>query len=294
MSTRLPSLNALRAFDAAARHLNLVRAAEEMGVTQGAVSRQILALEELIGVPLFSRGPRGLAFTEAGDFLYAHTRPMFVDLQVAMEQLSGQRARQTLHLAVARSYATRVLAPHIGEFVEACPWIEVRLDGHRHLIDLTRGEADAAIRVGDGKWPELVVESLGDEELFPVCSPELVTRKPRLREPSDLAHHVLLHYWEQPYWQLWLSDHAPTVSARRGPAFSETAMMLSAAEAGQGVAIGRTSLVRSELRSGRLVRPFNESVKDGIGYWFVCTPQASVRSTVSAFRSWLLENAPHW
>jgi LysR family glycine cleavage system transcriptional activator len=294
MSNRLPSLNSLRAFDAAARHLNLVRAAEEMGITQGAVSRQIQALEGLVGAPLFSRGPRGLTFTEAGDFLFAHTRPMFAELQVAMERLNGQRARQTLHVAVARSYATRVLAAHIGEFVERHPWIEVRLDGHRHLIDLTRGEADAAIRVGDGKWSGLVVESLGEEELFPVCSPELITGNPPIRDPGDLAHHVLLHYWEQPYWQLWLSDHAPTLNARRGVAFSETAMMLTAAEAGQGVAIGRTSLVRSELRSGRLARPFEHTVKDGIGYWFVCTPQAAARSTVSAFRGWLLENVAQW
>jgi DNA-binding transcriptional LysR family regulator len=285
------SLNALRAFNTAAKHLNLVRAAEELFITQGAVSRQIQNLEEQLGVKLFKRGPRGLSFTEAGDSLAEYTSRMFTDLDFVAEQLSGKRSRQTLHVAVARSFATRFLCRRVRSFCDQYPWITLYLDGHRHMADLLKGEADVAIRVGNGRWPDLIVESLGEEQLFPVCSPKLLEGNFPLKEPRDLARFTLLHYSEQPQWEMWLHGVGEQkVNSRPGILFSETAMMLEAAEAGQGIAIARSSLVVDELANGTLIRPFVSSVSDTQAYYFCCTQRASEKPMVKAFRAWLRES----
>ena len=148
---QLPSLRALYIFEAAARHLNLVRAADELGLTQGALSRQIRLLEDHVGVPLFVWLPRGLAFTEAGDILRNHCQHAFRELQEGIGTISGVRRRQSLVVAIARSYATRILSHRVASFVNLYPWIDLVLDGHRHLVDLAQNEADVAIRVGDGQ-----------------------------------------------------------------------------------------------------------------------------------------------
>ena len=282
-------LNALRVFDAAARHMNFVKAAKELCLTQGAVSKQIQNLEQRLGVTLFIRGPRSLRFTEAGDLLAAHTSRMFTDLNAVAERLGGKRSRQTLKIAVARSFAARVMARHIQEFCAQFPWVDLYIDGQRHMADLLRGEADAAIRVGDGKWPDLKVESLGEEFLTPVCSPRLLQRNGPLDTPDDLRRFTLLHYAEQRQWSLWLEKVGATgVDLAKGIRFSETIMMLEAAEAGQGIAIARMSLVQDELSSNRLVRPFNTTVADTHSYYFCATERSLERPMVKAFRGWLL------
>lgn len=292
---RLPSLRALYVFDAAARHLNLVRAAEELCLTQGALSRQIRSLEDHIGIPLFLRTPRGLKFTEAGDILWNHCRQAFIELEEGLVTISGVRRRQTLVIAVARSYATRVLGHRIGDFTERYPWIELVLDGHRHLVDLGKNEADAAIRVGDGRWPDIAsIEKIEDDPLFPVASPALVAKLGTCELPVLMETSPLLHFMERPYWETWTRRTGMSLPRQsRNIRFSETVMMLEAAEAGQGIAIARRSLVREALDVGRLVRLSTVEVDDGIGYFFCATPDAARREAVRRFRYWLFEPILH-
>lgn len=289
---RLPSLRGLYIFDAAARHLNLVRAAEELCLTQSALSRQIRQLEEHLGTDLFVRLPHGLALTEAGDTLKYHCEYAFRELNEAVGSICGVRTRQTVRIAVARSYATRVLSHRIAGFVDRHPWIELVLDGHRHLADLSRNEADAAIRVGDGRWPDTNSEKIEDDPIFPVASPRLVGQFGS-QEVAVLAEAVpLLHYTERPYWETWTKGAGISLArTKRGVFFSETVMTLEGAEAGQGLAIARRSLVREALASGRLVRLSDCDIDDGIAYYFCATPEAGRKEKVKLFREWLFQSA---
>ncbi|WP_192799190.1 LysR substrate-binding domain-containing protein [Brucella tritici] len=285
---RLPSLRGLYIFEAAARHLNLVKAADELGLTQGALSRQISQLEHAVGVPLFLRHPRGLRLTEAGDILKNHCRLAFSELEEGIGTVSGTRLRQSLRVAVARSYATRVLSRRITSFVARYPWIDLILDGHRHLADLARNEADAAIRVGDGRWPDVAGEKIEDDPLFPVASPELVAKLGSVDVALLAEEATLLHYLERPYWETWSRSAGISLPTRtRGVRFSETVMMLEAAEAAQGIAIARRSLVREALEDGRLVRLSDIDASDGIGYYFCATPSNLRKESVQRFREWL-------
>lgn len=285
---RLPSLRALYIFEAVARHLNLVRAADELGLTQGALSRQIRQLEGHIGVPLFVRLPRGLAFTEAGDILRNHCQHAFRELQEGIGTISGARTRESLVVAVARSYATRILSHRVDSFVSRFPWIDLVLDGHRHLVDLARNEADAAIRVGDGRWPDIAGERIEEDPLFPVVAPDLAIQF-GTRDVAMLAEEVtLLHYMERPYWETWCRGAEVTLPRkRRNVRFSESVMMLEAAEAGQGIAVARRSLAREALDEGRLVRLSEVEVSDGIAYFFCATPGGLRKESVRRFREWV-------
>jgi DNA-binding transcriptional LysR family regulator len=290
---RVPSLRSLYVFEAAARHLNLVRAAEELGQTQGALSRQIKTLEEYIGVALFQRTPRGLRFTEAGDALWEHCQRAFEELQNGLRVVTSVRSRQSLLIAVARSYSTRVLSHRIGEFVALHPWIELTLDGHRHLANLAKGEADLAIRVGDGSWNDAFVEKLGDDPLVPVIAPALATKLGSTRIEDVAATATFLHFTERNYWEAWAEKaEMPLPPRRKNIRFSETTMMLEAAELAQGIAIGRRSLVADALQSGRLTRMSDVLLDDGIAYYLCYSADKAKRTAIKAFRDWLLSGEP--
>jgi DNA-binding transcriptional LysR family regulator len=286
---RLPSLRSLYVFEAAARHLNMVRAAEELGLTQGALSRQIKSLEAFIGVPLFDRHSRGLNFTEAGDALWAHCQRAFNELQDGLSLVSHARTRQTLLVAVARSYSTRVLSHRVGMFLDLYPWIDLTLDGHRHLADLTKGEADVAIRVGDGCWPESECEKICDDALVAVISPDLARRRGSARLEDLLSGTPFLHFTEGSYWETW-SQHAGVMlpDERRNIRFTESVMMIEAAEHGQGIAIARRSLVAGALQVGTLLQVSDIEYDDGVAYYLCYTKQKMHRETVKAFRNWLI------
>lgn len=285
---RLPSLRALFIFDAAARHLNLVRAAEELGLTQGALSRQIKQLEDHLGAELFVRLPRGLDLTEAGDILRNHCLLAFRELRDGVSMISGVRTRQSLRIAAARSYATRILSHRVSSFVNRHPWIDLIVDGHRYLVDLARNESDAAIRVGDGRWSDVTGEKIEDDPLFPIASPDLIGQAGTTDVVALAEKAPLLHYMERPYWEVWTQRSNVAIKGHhRNVRFSETVMMIEAAEAGQGVAIARRSLVREALAMGRLVQLSPIEADDGIGYYFCATPEALRRETVRKFREWI-------
>ena len=289
MSRRLPPLNALRAFEAAARHLSFTRAAAELHVTQTAISHQIKALEERLGVRLFRRLPRGLLLTEAAQRLLPPVRDAFDQIAAATERLAAGGAGATLTVSVLPSFAAKWLVPRLGRLRAAHPDLDLRISASSELVDFARDDVDVGIRMGSGVYPGLRVERLFGEALVPVCSPLLREGPHPLLRPEDLAHHVLLHDEDYAGWELWLRlAGVPGVLARRGPVFTDSGMVVQAAAEGQGVALARRVLAAGDLAAGRLVQPFDVSIPHDLAYYLVCPEATAEQPKIAAFRSWLL------
>jgi len=297
----LPPLKALRAFEAAARHLSFTRAAEELHVTQTAISHQIKGLEERLGVQLFRRLPRGLLLTEEAQRYAPALRAAFEQIAAATEQLSACGSGGTLTLSTVPSFAAKWLVPRLGRFHTAHPEIDLRISASLRLVDFTREDFDVAIRMGRGDYPGLHIDPLFGEVMFPVCSPRLLAGAKPLRTPEDLRHHVLLHDVDLPVagmvptpqaWRLWLERAGVRgIDVERGPVFEDSAMLLDAAAEGQGVALGRSALVAADLAAGRLVRPFDISLPFALRHYLVCPKATAERPKIAAFRGWLLAEA---
>jgi len=293
MTARLPSLNGLRAFEAAARHLSFTQAAAELNVTQTAISHQIKRLEEELGIRLFIRQNRALALTPAAKEYLPGIRAAFNDLRLATDQLLRRDDDHVLTVSTLASLAAKWLLPRITGFQEAHPGIDVRITTSTALVDFRSGDVDAAIRYGRGQWPGLRVDWLMADKLFPVCSPALLAGKKPLRKPEDLADHVLLHSssGNDDDWRLWLTAAGlPTnLSKQPGVTFDLVFMTVQAAIDGVGVAMGRTSYVQDDIAKGRLVVPFDITLPIDAGFYLV-SPEAKADSPkLSAFRNWLTE-----
>jgi len=297
MARPLPPLNALRAFEAAARHLSFSRAADELHVTPAAVSHQIKALEEHLTIRLFHRRNRTVHLTEAGIGYLLVVRDAFDRLTAATVRLAEHDRVGHLIVAVLPSFAAKWLVPRLPRFRGLAPEIDVTVAASHDMVELVGGEADLAIRYGRGAWPGLKALRFLAEEVFPVCSPALLDKGRPIQEPDDLARHLLLHDEPDkryPYldWPTWLRTAGATrVDAARGPTFSDSSMLLQAAIDGQGVALGRSVLVSDDLAAGRLVKPFALSFPANAAYWLVAPPEAWDRPKVKAFREWLLGEA---
>lgn len=287
---RLPSLNALRAFEAAARYLSFTRAAHELHVTQAAVSQQVRALEEDIGAPLFRRARRALVLTDAGRELAGDAAEAFARLADAAARARARGRTRPLAVSMTPSFGAKWLVPRLGRFLSAHPEIDLKIHTSQLLVDLRRGEADIVVRQGRGVYPGLSVELLAREDIFPVCSPKLIGRKP-LETPNDLRAHVLLQD-EGVEWGPWLAAAGVTgIDPDRGPRFLDSHLTLEACADGQGVALGRTMIAADDLASGRLVRPFPLSVTIPLAYWLVYAPDQAERPALQAFRQWILAEA---
>jgi LysR family glycine cleavage system transcriptional activator len=293
MGRRLPPLNAVRAFEAAARHLSFTKAAEELNVTQAAVSHQVKALEERLQVPLFRRLNRGLVLTGAGASYLRELEDILDRLEQATQRLRASEATGVLTVSTSTSFAAKWLVPRLQRFRERRPDIDVRIDADDALTDFRRDDVDLAIRYGRGTYPGLSSVLLLQDIVFPVCSPKLLEGPHPLREPSDLKHHTLLHDKDVVEdWLTWLRTAGVTgVDPARGPTFSHSAMLIEAAIAGQGVALGRRSMVARDLREGRLVQPFPLSLEAQFCYWIVCPESNAEKPKIAEFRTWLLEEA---
>ena len=288
---RLPPLNALRVFEAAARHLSFTRAAQELSVTQAAVSHQIKALEERLGVRLFERRHRSLLLTDEGQKYFPQVQRAFALLRDATARIAREESKGVFTLSTISSFAARWLVPRLGDFVAAHPDIDLRLATSQRLTDFAREQVDAAIRYGGGDYPGLAASLLMTEELFPVCSPELLARLP-LRRPADLRKHTLLHDDGVEEWGQWLAAAGVTgANVDQGHWYRDSSLLLQAAIAGQGVALGRSVLAAEEIAAGRLVRPFDWSLSSTNAYYFVCPQSSMHRGKVVAFREWLLAEA---
>jgi LysR family glycine cleavage system transcriptional activator len=295
VTRRLPPLAALRAFEAAARHLSFTRAAGELHVTQTAISHQIRALEDLLGVKLFRRLPRGLVLTEEAQRYLPAVRDAFDRIDAATAELIAARGGGPVTASVVPSFAARWLVPRLGRFRAAHPEIDLRISASLHLVDFAREDVDLGIRMGRGHYPGLRVDRLFGESLTPVCAPTLLEGSAPLRRPEDLRHHVLLHEDDYTGWQLWLElAGVEGVDARRGPIFTDAAMVVQAAAEGQGVALGRMALAAWDLAAGRLIRPFDVSMPHDIAYYLVCPEASAERPRVAAVRAWLLAEAAEY
>jgi LysR family transcriptional regulator, glycine cleavage system transcriptional activator len=294
MTARLPSLNGLRAFEAAARHLSFTLAASELNVTQTAISHQIRRLEEELGIRLFIRKNRALALTpQARDYLPG-VRAAFNDLRLATDRLLRKDDDKVLTVSTLASLAAKWLLPRLTAFQEAHPGLDVRITTSTALVDFKSGDVDAAIRYGRGHWPGVRADWLMADEVFPVCSPALLSGKRPLRVAEDLRDHVLLHTSaNNDDWRQWLTAAGlpSDISKQPGITFDLALMTVQAAIDGIGVAMGRTSYVQDDIAKGRLVVPFNIALPADAGFYLVSPEGAAEPPKLKAFRQWLIASA---
>ncbi|MDF2367736.1 MAG: transcriptional regulator GcvA [Sneathiella sp.] len=291
---RLPPLKALRSFEAAARHLSFSKAAEELFVTPAAVSHQVKALEDWLGVSLFKRLNRAVILTNEGQNYVVNIRNGLEMIGSATEKIMQEDASGALHVDTLPSFAARWLLPRLSRFRDEHPDIDVRLSASDHLTDFNREDVDVVIRYGHGNYPGLRVDNLLTEEvMFPVCSPSLFEGKHPLRTPEDLKYHTLLHDDMRIDWQAWLTMAGVVdVDPKKGPSFNDSSMLLTAAMEGQGVALGRSTLAADDLIAGRLVQPFDiQPMQAGHAYYLVSPEDMADRPRIAAFRRWILEEA---
>lgn len=312
MAVRLPPLNSLRAFEAAARHLSVKKAAVELNVTPAAVSHQVRQLEDFLGVQLFHRHNRALELTDAARACLPKLREGFESLAQAIDRLRAHQSGGMLTVSAAPSFAARWLMPRLHRFIAAHPEIDVRVsarmrrvsrDGkadmaERTTVDTWLDDSDVAVLYGHGHYPGIRVDKLLDLTIAPICSPKLLAGEHPLKSPEDLRHHLLLHddtgalYDNEAFWDVWLKAAGVTgIDATRGPHFSHAVLACEAATDAIGVVATMPVLVAEEIAAGRLVLPFALQVPLDSAYYMVCEEHAVTRPAVAAFRTWLIEEA---
>ena len=309
-TNRLPPLNALRAFEAAARHLSFKNAANELHVTPGAVSHQVKLLEHHLGVALFRRLTRALELTAEGHAMLPKVREGLASLSEAVEAVRSRGKADALTVIAPPNFAARWLVPRLARFTQTRPNLDLHIASRPNMIDGREDSAVAAVpdaradaplamvRFGDGRYPGSHVDEIFSAVYVPVCSPKLLRGEHGLRKPADLRHHILLHddtvleEGARPSWSDWLASVGVTdVDAARGPHFSDASLAFEAALEGMGVALAMKPLVGTEIEAGRLVVPFNIAAPASYSYYLV-TPEGSAKgSAVAEFRDWLLEEA---
>lgn len=290
---RLPSLNALRAFVAAGRHLNLRQAANELHVTPSALSHQIRALETELGISLFVRTRRGLELSDAGRLILPGISNAFDAIGDALAQLRPPADSRVLNVSMLSTFAMRWFIPRLYRFQQLNPDIEVRISTSIELVDFTRGDMDCAIRSGRGSWPGTHAIRLFDERFTPVCSPTLPRGDTPLSSPADLAGHTLLHSKLRPDdWRIWQAAAGlPEMQAAHELQFETRNFAIAAAIRGLGVAIIDPLLVQEELKDGRLIQPFSQTLPTSSAYYLVWPDWRDETSNLVALRTWLLEEA---
>ena len=292
MNRDLPPFSAIRAFEAAARHMSFKRAAQELHVTQSAISHQVKALEIYVGRRLFHRAPRGISLTHAGETYLPAIGEALDRIAAGTEHLRAAGPSGPLTVSASSAVAARWIVPRLDWFAELYPDIDVRISSSPRLVDFDRDEIDIAVRYGRGDWPGLRADRLFGSPLYPVCSPALLEGDPPLREPADLRRHTLLHHDHGESWERWLNVAGVSgVDAARGPRFDDCNLMLQAASEGQGVALTFSAMVAPDLAAGELITLFDVPIS-AASWYYVVYPQARARQPkIVAFRDWLLDEA---
>jgi LysR family glycine cleavage system transcriptional activator len=296
---RLPALNALRAFEAAARHLSFTRAAEELNVTPGAISQQIRQLEEFAGAPLFRRTGRQVLLTDAGQAALPLLTSAFEMMAEAVHHMRAPARRDRLMISSAPSFAAKWLAHRLDRFQEEHGESEVWVSADLALTDFNSTDIDLAIRYGKGNYEGLRTEKIMSESVLPVCSPDLLKGANPLRSPADLSNHVLLHDESPesdpscPDWKSWLAARGvTTVDPSRGPRFNQSSLVVEAAAAGRGIALAKHAIAASDLANGRLVAPFADGSADiDFAYWIVWPKWRTPSKLARSFMHWLKAEA---
>ena len=297
-------LNALRAFEASARHQSFSAAAAELNVTPAAVGQLVRTLEDWLGAPLFLRGTSGrarLVATEAAQRALPEIRAGFDRLALGVERLKEGSVSGVLTVTVSPAFAAKWLLPRIDRFQNICPDTDVRLDTSLKPVDFVAQRIDIGVRYGTGHWPGLAAEKLMDEEVYPVCSPELLRKHGALQHPDELTNLTLIHDLSMdehqgfPTWDAWLRKagaNAGTGARQRGLRINNSAAVLQAAIEGHGVALARSVMVRDDLAAGRLVRLFHAiSFSSPLAYDIISRPECANLPRLAAFRDWLSNEA---
>ena len=288
---RLPPLNPLRAFEAAGRLRSIRRAADELSVTPGAVSRQVQILETYLGLPLFRREPREIILTPEGERYLASIMVHLEGIREATQQLTGPRSKEILRVRAYTTFAIKWLIPRLSSFHAENKSTEVRITTSVEAVDFERENVDGAIRLGDGNWPGLEIDRLIANELVVLCSPAL-RRQAGLKRIGDLAGQTLLHSLVRPDdWRYWLEAvGADGIDPYAGPKYASTTLAYQAALEGQGVMLAQKALFAEDLRARRLVQPFAQSLDRGDFTYYFVYPRNRLRNPAfRRFRAWLLE-----
>lgn len=291
MSRRLPPLNALKAFEAAARQLSFTKAADELFVTQAAVSHQIKALEEFLGMKLFMRKNRSLLLTEEGQSYFLDVKDVFSSLTEATDKLLARGAKGAITVSLTPSFAIQWLVPRLSRFSELYPDIDVRIKAVDQDDNSLTQDVDIAIYYGRGNWPDVRIDKLRTEYLLPLCSPMLLTNpnKP-MNSPEDLKLHTLLHDMTRKDWKNWFKSlNMNDINVNKGPIFSHSSMVLQAAVHGQGVALVHHTLSKPEIDAGRLVSPFSHALADKSAFYLVSRESQAELGKIVSFREWMLQ-----
>jgi len=283
MSRAQLPLNALRAFEASARHLSFTRAAIELCVTQAAVSHQVKGLEARLGAALFRRLPRGLALTDEGLALLPSVRDSFDRLDDVLARFEGGRVLEVLSVGVVGTFAVGWLLPRLPAFREAHPFVDLRLFTNNNRTDLAGEGLDCAVRFGDGAWHGTEAEPLFEAPMSPLCAPALAER---IREPTDLMGETLLRSYRAADWPDWFAAACLSPPPIRGPVFDSSWVMVEAAIQGFGVALAPPMMFARDLQQGRLVRPFSTQVSAG-RYWLTWLKSKAPTPALKAFSAWL-------
>ena len=287
MSRRLPSLNALRAFEAAARLGSFTLAARELFVTHAAISRHIRELENWLAVKLFTRTGRGVKLAESGRQFSHRLSPIFDELADTVREVMGHAHIRKLAVTVEPSFASRWLVPRLGGFNAAHPDIELMVSPSSAVLDIASSEFELGIRTGSGRWEGVEATLISDYQVFPICSPGLIEGD-TLSSPRQLADYPLLHTYSRQWWADWLkAAGVEGIDGMRGPMFQDH-LAIEAAEAGQGFALGYEVLTTDALAEGWLVRPFDAVVKEPGGYFVVRAKGTKETPAARAFREWML------
>ena len=287
----LPSLNALRAFEAVARHMSFTRAARELTVTQTAVSHQVKQLEQELGVTLFRRSPRQITLTSEGRAWASELGEVFSRLEALNKRLRQKlrAARPSVAVSVIPSFGSRWLVPRLGRFLEQHPDIDIRISASEKLVDFAAEPIDVGIRYGHGRYPGLTVEKLAEDFWVVVCARALCARR-NFRLPRDLEQQVLLYDDDRGPWRRWLALRGVrNLKSARYTQLTDSSMLVEAAVRGQGVALARWSLAADDLAAGRLVTPFPqfEPLSTGLAYYLACPSENLRRPEVASFRAFL-------
>jgi LysR family glycine cleavage system transcriptional activator len=278
-------MQALRAFEAAAREKSLTKAASALHVTHGAISHQIKALEDDLGVRLVERAGRGIRLTDEGERFAVRVRAAFGELSAAVQEI-GQRANpRRLKVSVTPSFAGRWLLPRIGRFTAAHPNLDLDISANISVVDLARDDVDFAIRYGMGHWPGTIAEFLSDDCFFPACSPRIAGGVPK--SPQDLGRYPLLRADDE-YWAPWFRAAGVDLpEPDRGTSFNDSSHLLQAAIEGQGIALARRTLIGNDLRNNVLVKLFDVEVPAARKFYLVYLPRMADSPKLAALRGWL-------
>ena len=296
---QLPPLNSIRAFETTARHLSFTKAAEELNVTAGAVSQQVKALEEYLGVLLFHRKNRSITLTQEAIISLPQLADGFSKLSEGIESIRNYQTNKPLTITLPPTFASRWLMPRLMRFQSLHPEIDVRIDASYKMVDLINNDIDAAIRFGTGDYPNLHSDFLFEQKVIPVCSPDLLKKGRQLESPEDLKNFTLLHcdYFlkpssqAQPDWNMWFAlvgIDMNIIDTKRGLHFAQHDLMVQAAIDGQGVGLIASVSAQQALKDGKLIQPFQSYIPLDDSYYFVYPKNKSNLKRIQAFREWLL------